>query len=197
MTLSQFDNGYWYVDEIKNFAKEIGIRSSKLRKDELELLIRHFLKTGKLKNEAAKKKPKSGLKDYEKGLTLKLSVINYTNDKETKDFILRESLKINPDLKIKSGVRYRLNRWREEQINNGIELNYEDIVRQFIKLNQVEGSFPKVPHGRYINFVSDYLTEEKGATRKQAIKSWKELKKWDIPKNYASWKKHRRQMNNQ
>jgi len=37
MTSTQFDNGYWYATEIKNFAKRIGIPfASKLRKDELE-----------------------------------------------------------------------------------------------------------------------------------------------------------------
>ena len=37
MTVTQFDNGYWYATEIKAFAKTIGIPSvNKLRKDELE-----------------------------------------------------------------------------------------------------------------------------------------------------------------
>ena len=53
MTLDQFDNGYWYIDQIKDFAKKIGMKSaSKLRKDQLERLIRHFIQTGELKNEA-------------------------------------------------------------------------------------------------------------------------------------------------
>jgi SAP domain-containing new25 len=43
MTERQFDNGYWYAVEIKAFANEIGIPlASKLRKDELEKLIKHF-----------------------------------------------------------------------------------------------------------------------------------------------------------
>ena len=48
ITEQQFDNSYWYVDEIKSFAKELGIaNSSKLRKDELEALIKNYLRTGK------------------------------------------------------------------------------------------------------------------------------------------------------
>lgn len=47
MTEQEFDNGYWYAVEVKAFADEIGIRSAvKLRKDELEALIKHFLRTG-------------------------------------------------------------------------------------------------------------------------------------------------------
>ncbi len=38
MTPEQFDNGYWYATELKEFAARIGIPSSSaLRKDELVL----------------------------------------------------------------------------------------------------------------------------------------------------------------
>jgi hypothetical protein len=37
MTPRDFENGYWYVDPLKNFAQRIGIPAAeKLRKDELE-----------------------------------------------------------------------------------------------------------------------------------------------------------------
>ena len=40
-TLTQFDNGYWYATELKEFAKTIGIPSAnKLRKDELAAGVR-------------------------------------------------------------------------------------------------------------------------------------------------------------
>src|SRR5882672_4889483 len=50
MTQAQFDNGYWYASELKEFAKTIGIPSaSRLRKDELEKAIKVFLKAGKFR----------------------------------------------------------------------------------------------------------------------------------------------------
>lgn len=50
MTEKEFDNSYWYAKELKEFAKKIGVsNSSKLRKDELEPLIKHFLGTGQIK----------------------------------------------------------------------------------------------------------------------------------------------------
>ena len=192
MTVEQFDNGYWYALEIKAFADEIGIpAASRLRKDELEELIKHFLRTGQIKSPARKTLSRSGVRDVEKGLTLKLSVVNYTNDKETKDFVVQEALKIAPKLKRKSGARYRLNRWREQQIDNGIKITYRDLVREYVRLNQVQGSFPQVqiPSGRYINFLSDFLAGEKNATRAHALKAWEQLKKAEIPKNYREWKK--------
>ena len=190
MTVKQFDNGYWYAVEIKAFADEIGIPSaSRLRKDELEDLIKHFLRTGQIKSPARKTLSKSGVKDVEKGLSLNLPVVSYTNDKETKDFIVQEALKIAPKLKRKSGARYRLNRWREQQIDNGVKITYRDLVRQYVRLNQLQGSFPQAPSGRYINFLSDFLAGEKHATRAGALKAWMQLKKAEIPKNYREWKK--------
>ena len=189
MTEEQFDNGYWYAVEIKAFADDIGIpAASKLRKDELEELIKHFLRTGSIRNPTRKTLSRSG-RDVERGLSLELPLVSYTNDKETKDFIEKEALKIAPKLKRKSGARYRLNRWREQQIDNGIKITYRDLVRQYVRLNQVQGSFPQAPSGRYINFLSDFLAGEKNATRAHALKAWEQLKKAEIPKNYREWKK--------
>jgi hypothetical protein len=198
MTEKQFDNGYWYAVEIKAFADEIGVPlAAKLRKDELEKLIKHFLRTGEVSSSTRKTLSRSGVRDIEKGLNLKLPVVSYTSNRETKEFIVTEALKVAPNLKRKSGARYRLNRWREEQIDKGIKITYEDLVKQYIKLNQLEGSFPQAPSGRYINFVSDFLAGEKNSTRQQAMDVWGQLKKLDIPKNYRAWRKYRRPKSNQ
>jgi hypothetical protein len=190
ITEQQFDNGYWYADEIKLFAKELGIaNSSKLRKDELEHFIKTYLRTGNITSSQRKNLVPKGQKDFELGLTPNLSINNYTNNKETKSFIEKEASKIKPSLKKKSGTGYRLNRWREEQINNGKKTTYGNLVNQYIKLNETEEPFEKIPHGRYINFLAEYLANEKGATRDKAIKVWKQLKKLDVPKDYKSWKK--------
>ena len=149
------------------------------------------MRTGEVKSPSRQTLSKSSARDIDKGLNLRLLVVGYTNNKETKDFIVKEALKIAPNLKRKSGARYRLNRWREEQIDKGVKITYEDLVKQYVKLNQLQGSFPQAPSGRYINFLSDFLAREKNATKKQAVKAWGQLKKLDIPKNYRAWKKHR------
>ena len=49
MTLRDFENGYWYLAQLQNFAEGIGIPAAKkLRKDELEKAIVAFLRTGKV-----------------------------------------------------------------------------------------------------------------------------------------------------
>jgi SAP domain-containing protein len=193
MTEQQFDNGYWYATEIKTFADEIGIPlASKLRKDEIEALIKYYLRTGRIRKPNRKNLSQPCVRDIEKGLTLALPVVRYTSNKEAKDFIVREALKIAPNLKRKSGARYRLNRWREEQINRGIKITYRDLIKQYVRLNQVEGGFAHIPSGRYINFLSDFLANEKNSTREQGIRAWKQLKKANIPKTYRDWKMNRK-----
>src|SRR6266568_3418082 len=161
MTLRDFENGYWYLDQLKNFAERIGIPAAK-----------------KLR------------KDVERGLNLKLRIENYTSNRETKNFIVEQARMMAPDVREKSGVWYRLNRWREEQITSGEHPTYGDLVRQYIVLNKMQ-RFEHVPHGRYVNFVADFLAADKRATRAEAIDAWTELKELDVPKDYMSWVKAR------
>jgi SAP domain-containing protein len=156
MTVAQFDNGYWYATEIKRFAKEIGISSvSRLRKDELEKAIKLFLRTKRVASPTKRALSRSGIRDIEKGLRLTLPVVHYTSNRETKDFIVREAKKRAPDLRRKSGARYRLNRWREEQLTKGVKITYGDLVKQYVTLNQTEGKFARIPSDRYVYFLSD------------------------------------------
>jgi len=86
-------------------------------------------------------------------------------------------------------VRYRLNRWREEQIVRNVKITYGELVAEYVHLNQTEGTFARIPTGRYINFMSDFLAAEKGATREDAVKAWHELKAMEVPRDYQSWSK--------
>jgi len=190
MTVTQFDNGYWYTTELKDFAKRLGIPfANKLRKDELEDRIKLFLKSGKIELPTKPRFTTRSIKDVDLGLKLDLPVAVYTNDKKTKDFLEEEAGKMSPGLRRKSGARYRLNRWREEQVAQGVRITYGDLVGEYVRLNQTNRAFAPIPHGRYINFLSDFLKAEKGATREQAVKAWEKLKTLNAPKNYRSWKK--------
>jgi SAP domain-containing new25 len=189
MTLREFQNGYWYLGQLKDFADRIGIPAARrLRKDELEKAIVTFLRTGNAGLPTKRSLRKTGAKDLERGLSLNLRIEHYTSNRETKDFIARQARLIAPEVRAKPGVWYRLNRWREEQITSGKRPTYGDLVRQYIALNKIE-RFEKIPHGRYINFVADFLAAEKGSTHAEAIAAWKKLKQLDAPKDYASWVK--------
>jgi SAP domain-containing new25 len=116
MTVRDFENGYWYVDQLKNFAGSIGIPAAKkLRKDELEKAITAFLRTGNTALPTKRSLRRTGRKDVERGLNLKLRIENYTSNRETKDFIIRHARMMALDVRQMSGVWYRLNRWREER----------------------------------------------------------------------------------
>lgn len=190
MTLEQFDNGYWYAEDLKNFAKDIGVPKARtLRKDQLEKIIKIFLKTGNIQSKTKKKTLSTKKKDLENGLSFNLPVINYTSNKETKDFLLKEALKINPNLPQKSGCKYWLNRWREEQIEKGKKITYGDLVKKYVSLRETKKDFPQIPSTKFNNFIADYLSNKEGS-KKQALAEWEKLKKLKIPKTYKSWKKY-------
>jgi hypothetical protein len=69
MTVRDFENGYWYREQLKDFAERIGIPgATKLRKDELEKAILVFLRTGKAALPTTRALRQTGLKDVERGL---------------------------------------------------------------------------------------------------------------------------------
>jgi hypothetical protein len=190
MTETEFDNGYWYAVDLKKFAQEIGVPSAMhLRKDELERAVKHFLRTGEAKNFAKRAMTKSGPRDIDLGLRLDLPVVHYTSNRQTKDFIVREAAKLQPGFKRKSGTRYLLNRWREEQLVQGRRITYGDLVRHAIELNKTKDGPLRAEHGRYMNFISDFMKANPGAPLSEAIAAWNALKKMDVPKTYQTWLK--------
>lgn len=190
MTLTQFQNGYWYAEQLKSFGHKIGIPSAKkLRKDELERAITHFLKTGVITKPTRRNLKKSGPKDTELGLHPDLPIVHYTSNKETKDFLLQEARKRAPGFKVKSGTRYLLNRWREDQITSGNPVTYGDLVQEMIRLTKETQGPLRIDHGRYNNFISDFMAAKAG-TRNEAIRAWHDVKLMKGPKTYAHWLQH-------
>jgi len=68
-------------------------------------------------------------------------------------------------------------------------ITYRDLVEEYVRLSQTPGPFAHIPHGRYINFMSDFMAAEPSSTREDAIRAWKTLKALDLPKDYRTWKK--------
>ena len=193
MTEAEFECGYWYATELQAFATTLGIPSAnKLRKDELERALKHFFRTGQSKNLVKRGLSKTGARDVDKGLRLDLPVVHYTSNKETKDFIVREAAKLQPGFRRVSGTRYLLNRWREAQITSGRRITYGDLVKQAIRLNKTKRGPLRAEHGRYINFISDFMAANIGASHAEAVRAWKQVKAMNAPKTYAAWSSARR-----
>lgn len=69
MTPRELENGYWYREQLKEFAARIGIPSAtRLRKDELEKAIVLFLRTGKAALPTRRALRNEAVKDLERGL---------------------------------------------------------------------------------------------------------------------------------
>src|SRR5262245_62469864 len=91
MTLREFENGYWYLDQLKDFAERIGVPAArKLRKDELEQAIVVFLRTGTAALPTKRSLRRTGVKDVDRGLDVALRIVNYTSNRATKDFIVEQ-----------------------------------------------------------------------------------------------------------
>ena len=188
MSVRAFDNGYWYAAELREFAIKMKIPSaSKLRKDQLETAIKVLLFADGTHIAPISVAPKRGPRDVDRGLHLDLPIVHYTSNKETKRFIEREAAKIQPGFKRASGTRYLLNRWREEQVAAGREITYGDLVLQAIALNESKRGPLRIEHGRYMNFISDYMADNKGAAHADAVRAWHEVKAIDATKTYNAW----------
>jgi hypothetical protein len=184
----EFINKYWYASELKELAKNIGIsKAEKFRKDELEKIILKYIKTGKLN--IPKKIRSNNKSNMEDVLRLNTIIKNYKNDKKTWFFINQEIYKLEPNFKVKSGAKYWLNRWREKEIEKGNTITYSDLIKEYIRLNNIN-RLPQIPSAKFNNFITDYLKKEEGKTRTDAVKAWEKLKKMNIPKDYNSWKKN-------
>lgn len=184
-TVAEFEAGYWYASELKQFAKEIGVpNSSKLRKDQLEDIIKSYIEDDAL---VEIQEPKSSKSQQADTLALDKKIENYVSNKKTKSFIMTEAQNICPNLPKKSGVWYWTNRWREEQLEKNRKITYRKLIQHFVKLSIQEGRLPQIPSARFNNFITDFLAANEGS-RDEAKAEWEKLKSLDIPKNYNAWK---------
>ena len=55
------------------------------------------------------------------------------------------------------------------------------------KLNAIKDGPLRLEHGRYINFISDFMKANPRAPIDEAIAAWNALKDMDVPKTYQAW----------
>jgi hypothetical protein len=192
MSVEEFEKGYFYMTELKAFAKELGINVGTLRKNEVEEYIK-----ARLSGSSDTPLPKSVSNRKTGGSRDRLLpdsyVVNYVSDKATKAFLREEISKRNPKLKDKSGQWYWLNDWRKKQIRSNRKITYRELIDQLYELMTTEGKLPRIPSTRFNNFITDFLAdpENEGKTRQKAMDEWERLKKMPVPKNYQEYKKFR------
>ena len=63
-----------------------------------------------------------------------------------------------------------------------------DLVREYVRLCRSDEPFARMPHGRYVNFVSDFYAHRPAATRDEITAAWHELKSMDCPKTFRDWR---------
>ena len=187
MSVKEFDDNYFYAAELKNFARQLGIAVGRRRKLELEALIREFLRTGIIPPAQPEADQRSG--GSRDRLAAETIVRAYVDDRRTKAF-LRDLVHARvPGLKEKSGQWYRLNEWRRTQLRAGQRITYADLGNRLLELMRWEGRFPRIPAGRFNNFVTDFWADpaNKGKTRADAVAAWERIKSVPGPKTYEAY----------
>ena len=81
--------------------------------------------------------------------------------------------------------------WIEAKLSDGEKITYDDVICEYIRLNKTEGKPPQIPSCKFNNFISDYLANEKNATREEALEAWNKLKAMKAKKDYITWKKNK------
>jgi SAP domain-containing new25 len=80
MSLRAFENGYWYLSDLVEFGRKLGLPAAhRMRKDELESAIKICLATGRLPETITSRPVTKGVTDLERGLALDLVIANYTS----------------------------------------------------------------------------------------------------------------------
>jgi SAP domain-containing new25 len=186
-TVEQFDAAYFYIADLKDFARGIGISVGNLRKVELEQVIRNYLSTGTLPDHKPVLPRKAG-EDRDELQASRL-VVNYVGDKKTKSFLLALVHKKLPDLKDKSGQWYWLNDWRRKKQESMARFTYQDMADHLESLMSWEGRLPQIPSARMNNFITDFRADpkNKSISRRDVLTAWNVLKLHVGPKTYAEY----------
>ena len=192
MSVKDFDDGYFYMSELKDFARATGIAVGNRRKIELEEAIREYLSSGAVSGHAPRRNRIAG--QPRDALTPDSVVKNYVDDRQTKDFLLTLVLAEHPGLTNKSGQWYWLNDWRRNQLAAGRTLRYAQLSRQLRTLMETPGRLPQIPSARMNNFITDFRASPGGADtpHDEVMSAWQWLKKQACPKTFADYQRLKR-----
>ncbi|MYE04203.1 MAG: hypothetical protein F4Y00_04445 [Bacteroidetes bacterium SB0662_bin_6] len=187
MSVKEFDDNYFYAEELKAFARQLGIAVGRRRKLELETLIRDFLRTGVVP--PAKPMPDRRSGEVRDRLATETVVRAYVDDRRTKTFLRNLVRARAPSLRDKSGQWYWLNEWRRTQLQAGRRITYADLGNRLLELMRSEGRLPRIPAARFNNFVTDFKADpaNKGKSRADAVAAWKCIKSVPGPKTYEAY----------
>ncbi len=191
MSVQEFDDGYFYAAELKEFARELGIPVGNRRKIELEQLIRQYLTTGRVPAGRPVSPRRSG--EPRDRLAPEVVVTNYVGDTATKAFLLECVYAESPGLRDKSGQWYWLNDWRRKQQEAGATFTYRDLANRLRELMQTEGRLPQIPSARMNNFITDFRADPASPpiSRDVLLQEWQWLKKQPGPKTYTEYRRRK------
>ncbi|KZL09100.1 hypothetical protein PsAD2_04104 [Pseudovibrio axinellae] len=187
MSVEEFDGGYFYAADLKEFAREIGISVGNFRKIELEELIREYLQTGVVPSRKPVPPRKAGAERDE--LRADNPIVNYVGDRKTKAFLYELIADKAEGLRDKSGQWYWLNDWRRKQQEANQRFTYQDLADRLYELMTTKGRLPQIPSARMNNFITDFRNDpaNAGVPRAEILEAWEVLKRQPGPNTYEEY----------
>ncbi|HMT02465.1 MAG TPA: DUF6434 domain-containing protein [Burkholderiales bacterium] len=179
-----FQKIYWMKKELEDFCKENKLMASG-RKEELTERIRLFLKDGKI-TEKKKAKPNRATADSNFKLTRNSLVKNYLSDNNTREFFKKE-------IGDHFHFTQQLNLFRENAIENGIELTYGDLINEWKKQYKLKKDpaykCPISNSCEYNKFIRDYYEANPRVKWDTVRLAWNEAKTYIGPHTYDEYVK--------
>ena len=184
MDVAEFDSRYFYATQLRALARQLGVPVGNRRKTDLEQAIRTFLTTGE-----ATRAPHRARRSRDE-LAPDARVVDYVDDRATKDFLVAIVRAAAPDLPAKSGQWYWLNDWRRSQQR---AFTYRDLAAHLGELMQTDGRLPQIPSARMNNFITDFRADPVNSAVPHAavMDAWTWLKRQPGPHTYATYRRLR------
>ena len=165
ISVEDFKDFYWLKSELVNFCREVGVGSSG-GKIEIANRIFEYLKTGKVIKSTTNKKPK--LPKATQPITKETVIgIEYRTYKEKKDFL--KSI-------IGNQFHFTIHLLDYFERNVG-KKNYGDLIKEWYKEQELkkDPNFVKeiAPQFEYNTYIRDFMKDNPGSAKSEAIKYWK------------------------
>jgi hypothetical protein len=183
--IKTFLDYYWLKSELIQFCKIYKLNTTGNKFDLLKR-VQYFIETGNKNKTISKTNSLKYKQDSLNKLDKNSLVLNYKNDKKTREFFIKEI-----------GSHFRFNDYLRSFNNRIIDINnkitYGDLIQGWITYENEKKSLniEKVigKQFEYNQFMRDFFKNEKGKNRQEAIEAWNFVKSLPGKRDYDSYKK--------
>ncbi len=156
-----FDSYYWYLSELQDIARELGLSSSG-GKFAIHDRISHYLRTGEILAEKAKKTD---------------SKFDWTNETLYPTTVITDNYRNNPNVRrffvkhLGPGFRFSITFMKWMKAHIGYTLG--DAIDAWPQITQLRKDQPIEDHNQYNQYTRDFLRNNPHLTKADVDRAWK------------------------